>query len=116
APLASAPPFRRSARLGEKCFADIGLMRDAGDDTLAVVERNQRRPVHLSEDEAARAVDRIDDPCIARGTGLPAQLLAANAVVGKKTRDTFAAHRLSRAIGDGHRIVTAHSTLVGNVE
>ncbi len=91
-------------------------MRHAGNDALAVVERDQRRPVHLSEDEAARAVDGIDHPRVARGAFLPAELLAANAVIGKRARDSRANHGFSRAVGDGYRIVAARAALVGDVQ
>ena len=82
----------------------------------AVVERDQRRPVHLAEDEAARAVDRIDHPRVARRALAPAELLAADAVIGVRALDPRADHFLGRTIGDGHRVVAACAALVGDVE
>ena len=70
APLAAAPPFGSAARRRQERFADVRLVRDADDDAVAVVERDQRRPVHLAEDEAARAVDRVDHPRVVRRAAL----------------------------------------------
>ena len=84
--------------------------------SVAVVERDERRPVHLAEDEAAGAVDRVDDPHVLRGAALRAVLLAANAVVGIGARDLRADDRLGGVIGDGDGIVAFRSALVLDVE
>ena len=91
-------------------------MGDADEDALAVVERDQRRPMHLPEDEAARAVDRVDHPCVARRALPPAMLFAADAVIGIRLCDLPAYHRFGRTVGDGHGVVALAASLVGDVE
>ncbi len=116
-PLGAAPPPRLAARRRRERLADERLVRDAGHHARAVVQRDQRRPVQLAEDEAARAVDRVDDPRVVRRPLFPAVLLAADAVIRIRARDPLADQRFGRAIGDRHRIVgLAALALVGDVE
>src|SRR5512133_1887652 len=111
----TALPMARSVDRDEG-FADDRLMRNAHARPFAIVERDQRPPVQVSHDEAARAVDRIDDPGQSRLSMHAAMLFAVNAVIGIATRDRYAYHRFGGAIGFGHGIVAARTALVLDVE
>ena len=117
APLAAAPPLRPCRRVRDERLADEGLVGHADDGTRAVVQRDQHAPVQLPDDEAARAVDRIDDPRPRLASRLVAVLLAvACRASGYARRDRRADRRLGGAVGDGHRIVAADAILVLDVD
>jgi hypothetical protein len=107
-----AAKSRGTAGDREEGLADVRLVHHAADDALAVVKRDEDSPVQLPGDEAARPVDRIDDPRVARVAALEAVLLAADAVVGKRLRDRRADQRLGVAIGRGDRVVVVLALVV----
>src|SRR4029453_8249935 len=92
------------------------LMGYADYRALAVVQRDERRPVQLPKDEAAGAVDRVDDPRVRRRPGLLAVLLAMDAVVRMHTLDFRADHIFRGAVGDGHRVIAQLVALVLHVD
>src|SRR5581483_7193744 len=107
APLVTAAPLRLRARDTDERLADEGLVGHADDRARAVVERDERGPVQVSQDEAARAVDGIDHPRPGLAPLLRAVLLAADAVAGIALGDRLPYHRFRGAIGLGHRVVAA---------
>src|SRR5207248_292641 len=86
AQLATSPLRDATTDPGEG-FPDIGLMHDTYHRTNAIVQCDQRPPMQLPDDEAAGAVDGIDDPGVARRALSPTVLLAANAMVGIGAHD-----------------------------
>src|SRR5438128_8709411 len=82
----------------------------------AVVQGDESRPVHLADDEAARAVDRIDNPREIRCSLFPTVFLPANAVIGIALRNIGADSCFRRLIGDGDWIIVTGFTLVFDVQ
>lgn len=76
------------------------------------VERNQRAPVELAEDERTRAVDGIDDPRVRTRAGLEAVLFAEDAVLRIDAVDLAANRRFGIAIGNRHGIEVSLRRLV----
>jgi hypothetical protein len=105
ASLARALPVRALARDAHERLAHERLVRDADDRTRTVVERDERRPVQLPEDEAAGAVDGIDHPRPRLAAGLLAVLLPEDAVAGELACDGGANGGFRAAVGLGHRVV-----------
>ena len=78
----------RSAAL--EALADERLIHQTEQRRAASLEPDQSSPERLTDDEGARAVDRIDDPAIV-GIGVErAVLLAENAVRGIDLGKRFA--------------------------
>ena len=80
ASLDTAAPLRQRSAHADERFADERLVHDADDRLRAVVQRNERAPMQLTEDEAPRPVDRVDHPCLRRRAARAAELFAENAV------------------------------------
>ena len=74
---------------------------DAGDQFALVFEADERGPDRDAADEAAGAVDRVDDPAIAGGAGRVAEFLAEEAVVGEFAEQDFAHQIFGAAVGHG---------------
>jgi hypothetical protein len=87
-------------------------MHDAYDRLAAVVQCDQRTPVQLTEDEASRAVDRIDHPCQRRRARRAAMLFAENAVRRISPQDFGSNDGFRAAIRLRHRVVILFSAFV----
>src|SRR5678816_44223 len=72
--------------------------------------------MQLTNDEAPRAVDRIDYPGVVRRSFLPAVFLPANAMSGIGTRNLVVDHQFGSMIGNRHRVVADGTSLVLDVE
>jgi hypothetical protein len=104
--------LRNPAGGGQKGLADEGLVRDADHGRRAIVQRDEDRPVVLAQDEALGAVDRIDHPGQRGRPWLAAVLFAMDPMIGVRTLDGVANHRLGSTICDGHRVVTHEVAVV----
>src|SRR5437764_14864148 len=81
ASLDTAAPLRQRSAHADERFAHERLMHDANDRLRAVVQRNERAPMQLTEDEAPRPVDRLDHPCQRRRAAPAADPLAETAAL-----------------------------------
>src|SRR5437868_811240 len=83
--------------------------RRSDDDTrdlLALVfEADQRAPHGDTPHETARAVDGVDDPAVAGGARLVANLFPKKTIMGKRPEKVVAQKLLRFTIGDGDRTV-----------
>ncbi len=81
-------------------------MRDSGERFAGFLQPDQDAPEAIAANEIARAIDRVDDPAAAAGSGLARSLFAQDAVAGKLAFDGFADEALVFLVGNGNgRIV-----------
>ena len=78
-------------------------VRDAGDHLPLVLEADERGPVRDVADEAARAVDGVDDPSVAGRARRLAELLAEEAVFGERGGEPLAKRLFGVAVSDRDR-------------
>src|SRR5258707_10374718 len=87
-------------------------MHHANHRPSAIVERDQNSPMQLPDNERARAIDRIDNPCKPVCAGRVTMLFAEDSMAGIDALNLVADRLLRRTIGERHRIVAASDSLV----
>ena len=97
-------------------FTDKRLVHDAYDRPFTVMQRDQRAPMQLSENEAPRAVDRIDHPSQRRCALRAPVLFAENAMGRISLLDRATYESLGQSIRFGHRVVVGFAALVLDVD
>ena len=91
-------------------------MHQPADAAAVVAQSQQDAPGRHAADEGARAVDRVDDPAVARVAVDRAVLLADDAVIGEARAQAFDQEGLDLAVGDRDRIEAAVGELVRHVQ
>ena len=91
------------ATQGTITVAQDGDVTEPGNRIIVKLQADERGPEGNAADKAAGAVDGVDDPAVAGGSGLIGMFLAEETVVGKVPGNDAADFRLGVAVGDGDR-------------
>src|SRR5262249_53371101 len=115
-PIAGRTAITGAAAIAGKMLASERLMHHAVDRLAAAGQRDERSPGWHAADKRFGSIDRIEHPDVFGVAPLDAKFLADDAVLRKSPFDQRAHGCFGGAIGGGHRIEAARTTLVFNAE